>query len=190
MRNHQISLIILPVLVLASCGGLQITGQNENLALPIQETLSVPLTEPQPKINEQPVISPSPIPTTYDVQSPDGENATYVPRKIIEKVKAHFVNQFGVSADQIRIKEATAVNWPDASLGCSQPDVIYAQVITPGYWILLEAKGHLYPYHTDENEQIVLCLGNSFDPESELPLPVIPVNPDEILDGQPWMPVD
>jgi len=41
-----------------------------------------------------------------------------------------------------------AVNWPDASLGCPDPGMIYAQVVTPGYKIVLEVKDQVYIYHT------------------------------------------
>lgn len=178
MKHHWISLIAVPVLVLASCGTPQSNGQNEN---PVpQETLSTPMAEPQ-----IPTASP---PSASDVQLPDMENEAFAPREIIEKAKADLVKQFGVNAKQIRVVETRAVTWTDASLGCPQTDMAYAQVLTPGYWVLLEADGRQYPYHTDQSEQIILCLGNSLDPESELP--VIPVIPGEIDDGQPWVPVD
>jgi hypothetical protein len=188
MRNHWISFITLLALILAGCKGSQTNGQNENLIPSTQETLSIPLTDPQIAPPEQPAISPSSTPGTSDIQEPDAKNTTIAPREIIEKAKADLVKQFGMSADQVRVLEAMAVTWPDASLGCPQPDMAYAQVLSPGYWVLLEADGRQYPYHTDQDEQIILCLGNSSDPES--PRPLIPVNPDEIQDGQPWVPVE
>jgi hypothetical protein len=67
----------------------------------------------------------------------------------------------------------------------------YDTVITPGYWILLEANNQQYPYHTDQKDQIILCLPDTVNTESENPLlPIIPINPTEIKDGQPWVPVD
>ena len=47
---------------------------------------------------------------------------------------------------EISIIQATAQEWPDASLGCPQPGMMYAQVITPGYQIILEAAGRRYDY--------------------------------------------
>jgi len=44
---------------------------------------------------------------------------------------------------------AEPVEWPDTSLGNPQPGMFYAQVITPGYKIILEADSHQYEYHTD-----------------------------------------
>ena len=48
----------------------------------------------------------------------------------------------------------------------------------------LEADGEVYTYHTDNGQTLVLC-------QDGLPeLPLIPMDPDEIQDGIPWMPVD
>jgi len=190
MRNHWISLITLLTLTLTSCGAFQTSKQNIDLVAPSQEFISTPLTQPELTETERSAISPSSQPAIPDVQYPEAEKITVAPREIIEKIKADLVKQFGLSADQIRVEDVRAVTWPDTSLGCPRPDSVYAQVVTPGYWILLETKGQLYPYHTDQNDQIVLCLGNTADPDSEVPLPLIPVNPDEIDDGQPWKPVN
>ena len=40
------------------------------------------------------------------------------------------------------------VEWPDTSLGCSKPDRMYAQVITPGFKLVFEYQGRQYEYHT------------------------------------------
>jgi hypothetical protein len=56
----------------------------------------------------------------------------------------------------------------------------YAQVITPGYLIVLEAKGQTYEYHSG-GEQLLLC-GATAAGQSR-PDPVV-------TDGHPWMPRD
>jgi hypothetical protein len=132
-------------------------------------------------------MSPSSTPETSDVQLPEKGDVPSAPRKIVEKAKSDLVKQFGVDASQIRVVEARAVDWPDASLGCPQPDMTYAQVVTPGYWVLLEVEGRQYPYHTDQNEQVTLCLRDPSNPQAPSLIPVIP---GEIDDGQPWVPVD
>jgi hypothetical protein len=56
----------------------------------------------------------------------------------------------------VSIIKVEAVEWPDSCLGVSSPDVMCAQVVTPGYRILLEANGRQYEYHTNETgSQIV-----------------------------------
>ncbi|CAG0991480.1 hypothetical protein ANAEL_02320 [Anaerolineales bacterium] len=185
MKNYWILFIILSVLVLTACGGAQTNGQNESPALPPQETLSTPVADSQSAPTEEPAATSS-ASTQLDAQLPDDEGSQPAPREIVEKVKADLVKQFKVNADEIRVREARAVDWPDTSLGCPQPDMVYAQVITPGYWVLLEVEGKQYPYHTDRDGQIILCIGN---PDSDS-LPLIPVDPGEIDDGQPWVPVN
>jgi hypothetical protein len=43
-----------------------------------------------------------------------------------------------------------AVEWRDGSLGCAQAGMMYPQVITPGYRIVLSADGVKYEYHTGD----------------------------------------
>jgi hypothetical protein len=63
----------------------------------------------------------------------------------------------GLAPEAVRVASVEAVEWPDASLGCPQPGMMYAQVITPGYRVVLEAEGQTYEYHTDEGRFVVLC---------------------------------
>ena len=112
-------------------------------------------------------------------------------QSLIEKAKADLIKQFAIHADQIQVVEARAVTWPNASLGCPQPGQDYAQVLIPGYWVLLEAEGRQYPYHADRAEKLILCMSAAAGLGTEMPLfPPIPVNPTEIKDGEPWVPVN
>ena len=47
------------------------------------------------------------------------------------------------------------VEWGDASLGCPKPDVMYAQVVTPGFQLVFEYEGQQYEYHTDQDGSTV-----------------------------------
>jgi hypothetical protein len=64
----------------------------------------------------------------------------------------------GIAPDALHITAVEAVNWPDAALGCPQPDMIYAAVITPGYRVVLETADARFVVHTDSRpggEQII-----------------------------------
>jgi hypothetical protein len=50
----------------------------------------------------------------------------------------------GLDAADFVVVSSTAENFRDASLGCPQPGMAYAQVITPGYRVLLEAGGEIF----------------------------------------------
>lgn len=154
-------------------------------------SMSIPTPGNEHPESELPVAA-APVQAGNPIQEPTVEEDTdLVSREVVEKAKADLSKRFDVNIGRIHIMEARAVTWPDASLGCPQPDMVYAEVLTPGYWILLEADGKQYPYHTDQVDQLILCLGEApGEGTTDRPLPVIPVNPDEIDDGEPWIPVD
>ncbi len=76
---------------------------------------------------------------------------------VLALVLADLAEKTGLPPDQITLTEMEATNWSDASLGCPQEGMMYAQVITPGYLMRFEAGGQAYEYHTDETRSFVLC---------------------------------
>jgi len=90
---------------------------------------------------------------------PEGikEEPTIESEPLIELVglaKGDLARRLGVGVEEVTLVSAEAVEWPDRSLGNPQPGIVYAQVITPGYKIILSAGGQEYEYHTDQ-ERIV-----------------------------------
>lgn len=76
---------------------------------------------------------------------------------VVEQAKEDMANRKGIDKEQIAVVEVKAVNWPDTSLGCPEPGMVYAQVITPGYRILLSYNGQIYEYHSDQGDRLVCC---------------------------------
>jgi hypothetical protein len=148
------------------------------------------ISNPEPEVEtpESVEVAPPATPEISKEEKEPVESANPVPRELVEKARADLSEHLGISTEQISVVEARAVEWPDASLGCPQPEMMYATVITPGFWILLGVDGVTYPYHTDAEEQVILCQYNLSDPDG--PRPFIPIDPGEIKDGEPWMPVD
>lgn len=54
-----------------------------------------------------------------------------------------------VAPEALTVLSVEAVEWPSAALGCPQPDMVYAAVVTPGYRIVLEVGDTRYTVHTD-----------------------------------------
>jgi hypothetical protein len=67
----------------------------------------------------------------------------------VSAATADLAQRTGVAADSIQLVEVTPQQWPDASLGCPAEGQLYAQVVTDGYRIVLDAGGQHYAYHTD-----------------------------------------
>ena len=57
--------------------------------------------------------------------------------------------QLGIPVEQVDLVSVEAVEWSDASMGCPEPGKMYAQVITPGYRLVLSAEGEEYAYHAN-----------------------------------------
>lgn len=63
----------------------------------------------------------------------------------------------GVHEPETVVCEVKAVEFPDASLDCGEPHVIYSQEPTPGYRIVLDAVSREYEYHADTRGRLVYC---------------------------------
>jgi hypothetical protein len=66
---------------------------------------------------------------------------------LINLAKLDLTLRIGVDFEKIETISVEKVDFSDASLGVPQPGVEYAQVVTPGYIILLSAEGETYQYH-------------------------------------------
>jgi len=66
--------------------------------------------------------------------------------------------QLGVDPSTVQVVQAERTEWPDAGLGCPRPGEFYAQVVTPGYLVIVEANDTQLEYHTDRRvRSFVLC---------------------------------
>jgi len=90
---------------------------------------------------------------------------------LVDQAKKDLAQRLSILVNQIELIRAESVTWPDASLGCPQPGMVYADVLTPGYVILLTANNQEYEYHASRGTEIVYC---------ENPNPPIPGTPDDI----------
>lgn len=89
---------------------------------------------------------------------------------LIDRAKADLAQRLTVSASEITLVDAQSVTWPDSSLGCPQEGMAYAQVLTPGYLILLVHGSNTFEYHASQRDCIVTCENPS------PPVPDIPSN--------------
>ena len=60
----------------------------------------------------------------------------------------------GISLDEVTVVSVEAVDWPDSSLGCPEPGMMYLQMVTPGYRIVVAGEGEEYAYHTDHTRAV------------------------------------
>ena len=76
------------------------------------------------------------------------------------KQAAEFLaRELGVAADSLEVVSTEPMTWSDAGLGCPQPGMAYAQVLTPGYLVIIrDDGGGEHRVHTNEDgTSAVVC---------------------------------
>jgi hypothetical protein len=68
----------------------------------------------------------------------------------IRAAKEQLAEDLDVTVEEIAVVRSEAVDWSDSSLGCARSGESYAQVITPGYRIILALDEDWYEFHTDQ----------------------------------------
>lgn len=81
--------------------------------------------------------------------------------EIIELVKADLASRLGIDGRKIGLVSVDATIWDDASFGCPEEGEMAAQVLIPGYRVLLAIGGPAeisqYDYRTDFHGHVRLC---------------------------------
>jgi hypothetical protein len=80
-----------------------------------------------------------------------GQQPIQVSDDAVKAAIGDLAKALGVSEDQVSLVSATIIEWPDSCLGIQQTNIACAQIVTPGYLIVLEANGHQYEYNTDSS---------------------------------------
>jgi len=90
----------------------------------------------------------------------------------IEMAKQDLVGRLNINLDEIELIEFRNVVWPDADLGCPNPEVVHKQVQVEGYLIRLQVGKRIFQYHGGghPDKQPFLC-ENPVVPEDPLPPP-------------------
>ena len=164
MKTRWVPLVILFMCIVGSCTPSPSVSKNSPAAsqeIPSHTPVSTPTSGPAIQEGETQTSPSLPIPALSD------------PQALIEKAKADLAQRLSVSETQINLVKIDQVIWPDASLGCPQEGMIYAQVQISGYLILLKYKGDEFEYHANIHGNTFYC-ENPTPPLSEKPVDINP----------------
>ncbi|RME74611.1 MAG: hypothetical protein D6784_09525, partial [Chloroflexi bacterium] len=110
---------------------------------PTQQVKPTPTRLPAEIVEPVSPVSPvSPVPVQSEAKMttpPTDANIPPESREPLAAAIADLAERLGLSPDEIQIVSIEAEQWPDTSLGCPREGYMYAQVITPGFRIVLEA---------------------------------------------------
>jgi len=95
--------------------------------------------------------------------------ATSTLQNLTELAREDLAKRLSIPITKISLLEAKKVTWSDSSLGCPQDGFVYAQILTPGYLIVLEHDNNRYEYHAGKGPNVIYCPN---------PIPPVPNAPD------------
>jgi len=156
MNMRSIMVFSTILLLLVACGRAAPSVPDAQTSSPLPEPAGdeSPLSPPPtPTPGPPELTSPLPDPSSSPIEPPTGGRD-----QAVAAAKARLAEELDVALDDIDVTAVEAVQWSDASLGCPKPGYVYAQVITPGYRMLLEVQGEKHEVHTDkEGRSVVIC---------------------------------
>ena len=103
-------------------------GQDQTVIDRLTRILGQPIATGQPAVGSPPVVEPD---------------------AVLSAVNS-LAQSLGVDVNQVQVVNFEQVEWPDACLGLPQGDEACAQVITPGFLVVVEVNGVQYEVRTDE----------------------------------------
>jgi len=119
---------------------------NEKPATDPGDQTTSTTSEESPLVTNPPKETPSTTTTTSPTEDNPGIDPGLLP--LVDQAKADLAGRLGVDTGAIAVISGELVEWSDASLGCPQPGMVYAQVPTDGSLIILSHGGAEYRYHT------------------------------------------
>ena len=100
---------------------------------------------------------PSPAPASPVTSVLPGSTSNTDPQASVDAALKAAAAHLSVSAADLRVDQIDARQWGDSSLGCPKPGIMYSQIVTPGFLIVISGPGKQLEYHTDARGQVVLC---------------------------------
>jgi hypothetical protein len=94
--------------------------------------------------------------------SPETERASetsgsQVMQPMIEQIRADAAQRAGVALDDVKVLTIESVTWPDGSLGCPEPGMMYTQALVRGHRVRVDVAGTTLLYHTGTQSTFVHC---------------------------------
>jgi hypothetical protein len=149
------------------------TAVSEHPTLtPLSQPSEVPEhpEEPTPLPDEGSGLDSDPPPAGEPTGTPDEEPTLQPSLQIwVDLAKEDLAQRLDFPVDDIELLAFELKEWSDASFGCPQPGMSYAQVPQDGYLITLQAADQVYNYHGGGGGDLSPFLCQQTDPEISIP---------------------
>lgn len=155
MKARVLTIVMLLVLAL---GVVACAPQVEEPIVPPPTDVTLPEIEE----TEMPAEAE---PTPEDMTGPEepgetpitGLESGEVPEAIFEDLLDDLATRTTARGSEITVEKAEFVVWPDGSLGCPEPGVMYTMALENGYHVVFETPDGTFDYRVNENGYFKLC---------------------------------
>lgn len=141
------SILFLALIALAACATLPETAVPSTVP-PVK--LISPISSQPPKLPVDSTPPPGTLPP-FTTPLPGGD---VMPRGVLA-ARTALAEKLKITLTQVQVISFSPADWPDSCLGLPDKNEMCAQVITPGYRILLQALGQVYEARTSGLAQTV-----------------------------------
>ena len=94
----------------------------------------------------------------FPSDTPAAPSNEIVPGEIETAARKLLADELDADEGSFRLDSSEGVGWSDASLGCPEEGMMYAQVITPGYKLVFDLGGTSHAVHTNlDGSHMVVC---------------------------------
>jgi hypothetical protein len=160
-RARFLALAAATVVALAACaspGATATATTGAGAAASTQPTAAPtpPIGPGTPASPQRPAVSPpgNRVPVTPSPAAITGE----VPEAFVARTRALLATTVGAeAAAAATIVTARQATWPDGSLGCPKPGMVYTQAIVQGYQLVFDVASVTFDYRLTASGNAVLC---------------------------------
>jgi len=78
-------------------------------------------------------------------------------QKLVEKARLDLSTRLSILVSDVILIQASEVSWADLSLGCPKPGMMYGQMVTSGYLVVLGVGNMQYSYHSGPDQVPFYC---------------------------------
>lgn len=174
LKDHKTTLaaLLAGLLVLGACGSADEESTATTTTTTTTPTTAVEQVAPTAAPEATPTtVAEDPEPTVSETIEPAGSAdggsvrqaylADEYPTEltgIIGGMIADLAGRLDIDEADVTVVSVDDVTWADASLGCPQPGMSYAQVETDGMRVIFEAAGDFYDYRSGGQSEPFLCV--------------------------------
>ncbi len=106
---------------------------------------------------EPPLAVESPLLTPISAAAATGGVTGEAPQTLLELILDDAASRTSLARNALQVIQDQAVVWPDGSLGCGQPGMVYTQALVEGYHVIVAAGEQTLDYRAGRNNSFRLC---------------------------------